>query len=153
MSEQSKDSVLQLENYLPYRLSILSNKISSIVADVYKVKFALSITEWRIMAVLGEYDGISADEVSIKTQIEKSLISRAVSKLLKRHLIERSISDEDKRRSELSLSEMGQDIYAEIVPLSLMFERKLLDYLSEEQQHQLDEIIDVLQEHASKLRL
>ncbi len=151
MSEQPKASVLKLEHYLPYRLSILSNQISAIVADTYKDKFALSITEWRIMAVLGEYDGISADDVSNKTQIEKSLISRAVSKLVKRQLIERRLSDEDKRRSELSLSKMGQDIYAEIVPLSLTFERKILACLSAEQKQQLDNIIDELQAHVGKI--
>lgn len=151
MQESSDENVLKLEKYLPYRLSILSNKISGIVADAYKDKFALSITEWRIMAVLGEYEGISADEVSNKTQIEKSLISRAVNKLLKRQLIERSISDEDKRRSELSLSQMGHEIYAEIVPLSLTFEQKLLDCLTVEQQQQLTDIISELQAHAGKL--
>ena len=39
------------------------------------------------MAVLGEYPGISADEVSLKTQIEKSILSRAISKLLQRKLV------------------------------------------------------------------
>ena len=74
MDASTKKPLLTLERYLPYRLSILSNKVSGIVAQTYKDKFALSVTEWRIMAVLGEYSGISADEVSLKTQIEKSLI-------------------------------------------------------------------------------
>ena len=73
-------SIITLERYLPYRLSILSNKVSSLIAETYKHKFALSITEWRIMAVLGEYPGTSADEVSSKTQIEKSILSRALNK-------------------------------------------------------------------------
>ena len=82
-------TILQLERYLPYRLSILSNRVSSRVAETYSDKFALSITEWRIMAVLGEYPGISADEVSLKTQIEKSILSRAINKLLSRHFVAR----------------------------------------------------------------
>ena len=99
--------VLTLERYLPYRLSILSNKISSLVAQTYKDKFAISVTEWRIMAVLGEYPGISADEISAKTQIEKSILSRAIARLLKRKFIEREVSEEDKRRSVINLSETG----------------------------------------------
>lgn len=103
------------------------------------------------MAVLGEYSGVSADEVSAKTQIEKSLISRAISKLLKRELIERNISKEDKRRSELTLSKSGYDVYEKIVPMSLEYEEKLLSCLSESQQNDLSNIIDTLYSHAEKL--
>jgi DNA-binding MarR family transcriptional regulator len=143
--------LLTLERYLPYRLSILSNKISTLVAQAYKDKFALSITEWRIMAVLGEYAGISADEISVKTQIEKSLISRAISQLLKRKLIKRDISKEDKRRSHIALSETGYTVYAEIVPLSLQYETKLLAAFAEQEQEQLSQLIDRLYAHADRL--
>ena len=86
-NHQSAREILQLERYFPYRLSILSNRISALISETSSAKFALSITEWRIMAVLGEYPGISADEVSLKTQIEKSILSRAISKLLQRKLL------------------------------------------------------------------
>ncbi|MBT1451256.1 MarR family transcriptional regulator [Glaciecola sp. XM2] len=146
------ETLLALERYMPYRLSIVSNKVSSIVAQIYKDKFALSITEWRIMAVLGEYPGVSADEISVKTQIEKSLISRAISNLLKRKLVQRSIARDDKRRSEITLSETGYEVYAEIAPLSLQYEKALLDCLSEQEQTQLSEMIDRLYLHAQTIK-
>ena len=150
-NENKQQALLTLERYLPYRLSILSNKVSTLVAKSYQDKFALSITEWRIMAVLGEYSGISADEISAKTQIEKSLISRAISKLLKRKLIERSLSVEDKRRSEISLSETGYAVYSEIVPVSLDYEQSLLAALSEHEQVLLSDLIDRLYAHAEDM--
>lgn len=143
--------VLILERYLPYRLSILSNKVSGLVARAYKDKFALSVTDWRIMAVLGEYPDVSADEISVKTQIEKSLISRAISKLLKRQLIVREVSKEDKRRSQISLSASGYKVYEEIVPCSLQYENDLLSCLSEQEQVELSELIDRLYSHAEGL--
>lgn len=142
---------LTLERYLPYRLSILSNKISGIVAETYKDKFALSITEWRIMAVLGEYQGISADEISVKTQIEKSILSRAISKLLKRNLIERKVATDDRRRSEIYLSETGKAVYQEIVPLSYDYEERLLSCFSETEREQFSELIDRIYKHADEL--
>lgn len=148
--EQS--SLLTLERYLPYRLSILSNRTSTLVAESYKDRFGLSITEWRIMAVLGEYPGASADEISLKTQIEKSLISRAIGKLLKRNLIQRQISKEDKRRSQIELSAMGFDVYSQIVPLSLEYEKQLLSCLSLQEQADLSCLIDRLYAHADKLK-
>jgi DNA-binding MarR family transcriptional regulator len=146
-----QQALLNLERYLPYRLSILSNKVSTLVAQTYKDKFAISITEWRIMAVLGEYPGASADEISSKTQIEKSLISRAISQLLKRKLIERQVSKEDKRRSHICLSKTGYEVYADIVPLSYDYEQKLLACLQPEEQAQLSDIIDRLYQHAERL--
>lgn len=147
------EPLLTLERYLPYRLSLLSNKVSETVAKTYKDKFAISITEWRIMAVLGEYPGISADEVSLKTHIEKSLISRAISKLLKRKLLCRNISEDDKRRSELMLSNTGYEVYEEIVPLSLEYERKFLATLSQQEQEVLSSLIDRLSQHAESISL
>lgn len=145
------NALLKLERFLPYRLSILSNKISGIGAKSYKDKFALSITEWRIMAVLGEYPGVSADEVSLKTQIEKSILSRAISKLIKRNLIERKIAPDDRRRSEISLSETGITVYQEIVPLSYDYEEALLSCLSSAEREKFSELIDRLYKHADEL--
>lgn len=149
-SHQHINQILQLERYLPYRLSILSNRISALISETYSDKFALSITEWRIMAVLGEYPGVSADEVSLKTQIEKSILSRAISKLLQRKLLEREFDPADKRRSMLKLTQTGLSVYAELVPVSYDYEQALLTCFSDAEREQFSELIDRLYEHAGK---
>jgi len=151
MSDLPNTAILTLERYLPYRLSILSNKVSSLVSETYKDKFAISITEWRIMAVLGESPGISADEISAKTQLEKSLISRAIGKLEKRHLIARTQAEDDKRRSVIILTETGGSVYKEIVPLSYEHEDQLLECLTKDEQAVFSALIDRLYQHAEKL--
>ena len=152
MSKNNKSArkILQLERYLPYRLSILSNRISALISETYSAKFALSITKWRIMAVLGEYPGVSADEVSLKTQIEKSILSRAISKLLQRKLLERAFDPADKRRSMLRLTETGLSVYDELVPMSYDYEQELLTCFSDTERQQFSELIDRLYEHAEK---
>lgn len=146
--KKPQPSILKLEHFLPYKLSALSNKISRIIAKTYKDKFALSVTEWRIMAVLGEFPGSSADEVSLKTQVEKSLISRSLHKLLKRHLIERAVDETDRRRQNLTLTEAGQDVYSQIVPVSYKYESLLTECLSDKEREQLDKLLNRLNEHA-----
>ncbi len=147
-SKKKHPSILALERFLPYRLSILSNRISGIIAETYKDKFALSITEWRIMAVLGEYPGASADEVSIKIQIEKSIISRALQKLLKRHLVLREVDENDRRRQNLKLTKTGEDVYRQIVPVSYDYEDRLLECFSTKERETFDALIDRLYKHA-----
>jgi DNA-binding MarR family transcriptional regulator len=152
MSNKAKE-ILQLERYLPYRLSILSNKVSAIVAQTYLEKFALSITDWRIMAVLGEYPGISADEVSEKTQIEKSILSRAINKLLQRKLIKREFDSNDRRRSILTLTKTGVSVYDDIVPISYQYEQQLLKCFSKKEWEAFSELTDRLYKHTETIEL
>ena len=51
---------LHLEKFLPYRLSVLSNTVSSAIAAAYFMNFGLTIPEWRVMAVLAGNPGLSA---------------------------------------------------------------------------------------------
>ena len=143
----TQQTLLTLEQNMPYRLSVLSNKVNSIVANTYREQFELSINEWRIIAILGECPGESADEISFKTHIEKSLISRAIGKLLTRKLIDRKTSKEDKRRSEISLSDTGHQVYCEIMPVALAYEEKLLSCLSREERNQFSTLLAQLEKH------
>ena len=141
---------LQLESFLPYRLSLLSNAISGAIAGVYGDKFAISMPEWRIMMILAEYPGVSADEVCRRTKIEKSVVSRAVARLLNRHLISRDRDEQDKRRSRLQLSETGLTVYDEVMPIARNYEAKLLSNLTGEELKIFNGIIDKLTDEATR---
>ncbi len=142
---------LQLESFLPYRLSLLSNAVSGAIAAVYGDKFAISMPEWRIMMILAEYPDVSADEVCRRTKIEKSVVSRAVARLLKRHFINREIDEDDRRRSILRLSETGLSVYDEVMPIARDYEAKLLSGLTAEEMETFNTMIDKLLEKASRI--
>src|SRR5215472_3067209 len=95
---------LELEHFLPYRLSILSNAVSQAIADDYQRRFDLSMTEWRVMAVLARFDGLSAREVAERTAMDKVAVSRALARLVEAGRVRREVADHDKRQSVLSLS-------------------------------------------------
>ena len=117
---------LDLEHFLPYRLSVLSNRISATLARIYSERFGIGITEWRVMAVLGRYPGLSANEVAQRTAMDKVAVSRAVARLADTGHLGREMHGDDRRRSVLTLSEEGYRIYDQVAPLALAFERKLL---------------------------
>ncbi|MGO3127345.1 MAG: MarR family winged helix-turn-helix transcriptional regulator [Luteimonas sp.] len=117
---------LDLEQFLPYRLSVLTNRISRGLADIYSERFGISVTEWRVIAVLGRYPGLSANGVAERTAMDKVAVSRAVARLLERALIEREMHDSDRRRSVLELSEAGYAVYDVVVPLALEYQRNVL---------------------------
>ena len=135
---------LILEEFLPYRLAVLSNTVSTTIAQVYEERFNLSIPEWRVIAILGRYPGLSAVEVAERTVMDKVAVSRAVTKLLKNGRIDRQFADADRRRSILNLSEEGRRVHNEIAPLALQFERELLEGLGDEDLAKLDVIMERL---------
>lgn len=136
---------LQLEHFLPYRLSILSNTISQTIADDYQRRYDISVTEWRVMAVLARFHGLSAREVAERTAMDKVAVSRALSRLVEAGRVNRSIHDSDKRRSVLSLTEAGWTVHDEVAPMARAREREVLARLDAEERVWLERILDKLQ--------
>ena len=115
---------LQLEKFLPYRLSVVAQLVSESLHDLYAGPFDLAVTEWRVMAALGRFAPLTASEVGQRIVMDKVAVSRAVAGLLKRGLIERAADRADRRRALLRLSARGRAVHARIVPLALEYEAK-----------------------------
>jgi DNA-binding MarR family transcriptional regulator len=136
---------LTLDHYLPYRLSILSNTVSGAIAKIYDERFGLKITEWRIMAVLGMAQPLTQTELCNHTRMDKVQVSRAVSKLMDLGNVRRVVDEGDRRRVQLSLSPKGEKVYAEVAPLTLEWEKRLLENLSTADAEALESLITKLQ--------
>ena len=137
-------ATLELEHFLPYRISVLSNRVSETISGYYRQRFGLAVTEWRTMAVLGRYQGLSAGEVAERTAMDKVAVSRAVARLLQRGFIQREIHGDDRRRSVLALSEQGYGVYDQVAPMTLECERQLLSQLDDNERSQLDALLTKL---------
>jgi len=142
---------IELERFLPYRLSVLTNLVSGAIADVYEQRFNLTIPEWRVIAVLARHPGLSAAEVAVHTRMDAVAVSRAVTRLLRAGRIRRSIAADDRRRSVLRLSAAGDAVYREIAPIALRYERSLLDGLAAAEITALDSILGKLTARAQSL--
>jgi DNA-binding MarR family transcriptional regulator len=147
----SPAELLVLEDFLPYRLSILSNRVSRAIAARYAKTFDLTVPEWRIIAVLGRRPGLTAKEVAEATEMDKVAVSRAVARLIEARRVRASADKEDARRQRLSLTTLGEDVHARIAPIALASEHKLLSALDARERAQLDDLIDRLLEAARAL--
>jgi len=145
------DGRLVLEDFLPYRLSVLTNRISHAIARQYGVRFGLTIAEWRVMAVLGRFAPASANEVSERTAMDKVRVSRAVARLKRSGLIVAATDKADRRRSALRLSAPGKRIYRRIVPLARGLEAELIGALTPLERATLDGLLAKLHARAEVL--
>ena len=141
---ESPDKELNLEDFLPYRLAILSHTVSSLIARVYDKRFGLTIPEWRVIAIVGRFPGLSAVEVADRTMLDKVAVSRAVTKLIKAGRIDREFADADRRRSILTLSEDGRKVHDEVAPLAMAMEDDLLHGLADDEIAILNTVIERL---------
>ncbi len=143
---------LELENFLPYRLSVLAQIISESLHDLYAGPYGLSVTQWRVMAALGGFAPLTASEVGQRIVMDKVAVSRAVAGLMKRGLIERATDQADRRRASLKLSDLGKAMHAQIVPLAQEYEESLYRALTAKERQTFNSLSDRLFAHAKGLR-
>jgi DNA-binding MarR family transcriptional regulator len=148
---REREARLDLERFLPYRLSVLSNRVSDAIAREYSDRFGLSIPEWRIMAVLGGTPSLSARDVAERTAMDKVQVSRAVECLVRARRVARTADAEDGRIQRLALTAKGRAIYDEVVPLALHLEEVFLSALSASERAQLDALMAKLSRQACLL--
>ena len=137
-------TVLSLQAFLPYRLSVLSNRISRALADKYQHEFDISRPQWRVVAVLGEAAPLSAMDVVEHTAMDKVAVSRAVHGLVQKNLVSQTLDHHDKRRTLLSLTEQGKQTYHAVIPAAQAYEHKLMAQLSKTEQKQLSALLTKL---------
>ena len=149
---QPDASSLQLDRFIPYRLSVLTNTVSMVIAGAYEREFGLSIPQWRVMAVLARYPDLSAVEVAERTAMDKVAVSRAIQGLLDDKRVLRAFDKGDRRRSILRLSAAGQAVYTRVAPMALRYEAELLSALSPSDQRTLDRLLARLMEQAKSMQ-
>ena len=143
---------IELEQFLPYRLSVLANTVSQGIARGYRQPPDISVTEWRILAVLGRFPGLTASEVTERTAMDKVAISRGVKSLAEKGLLERRTDPGDRRRQRLFITPgKGRRVLDEVIPMAHDYERQLLQPLSAAERATLSDLLTRLQSRAESL--
>lgn len=146
-------STMALDEFLPYRLAVLSNTVSRALARLYERRFGISVGEWRVMANLARFGPLSANGVCDRSAMDKVQVSRAVAKAVEDGLIDRSIDPYDRRRSVLTLTEKGRSVHDQILPMAQDFQEHLKAALSSDENDSLQDMLSRLLSRAAGPRL
>jgi DNA-binding MarR family transcriptional regulator len=134
-SAPQQNTKLDLFGFVPFRLNRLAAEVSAALSVEYRARYGLDIPEWRVLATLGfRDDACSAQFIAHCTRTHKSTISRAVTTLMTRQLIERVENEDDRREYRLRLTRKGKALYEELIPRLLHKERDILACLSAREQ-------------------
>jgi DNA-binding MarR family transcriptional regulator len=113
---------LDLFRFVPFRLNRLAAEVSAALSSEYQERYGLDIPEWRVLATLGfRVEPCSAQYIVHCTRTHKSTISRAVTALMQRQLVERVENADDRREFVL---------YEELIPRLLRKEREIMSCLT-----------------------
>jgi DNA-binding MarR family transcriptional regulator len=139
---QQEPERLDLFKFAPFRLNRLAAEVSAALASEYRERYGLDIPEWRVLATLGfRREACSAQYVAQCTRTHKSTISRAVTSLLERRLIERVENADDRREFRLRLTRKGKTLYEELIPRLQQREREIMACLSIEERKTFERLI------------
>ena len=144
---------LDLFQFMPFRLNRLAAEVSAALAIEYRERYGLDIPEWRVLATLGfRNEACSAQYVSQCTRTHKSTISRAVTTLLHRRLIERVENEDDRREFRLQMTDKGRDLYQELFPRLLRREQEILSCLTPAERREFGALLGKIEESLSLIR-
>ncbi|OPX57133.1 hypothetical protein BTE48_00155 [Oceanospirillum multiglobuliferum] len=135
---------LKLEQFLPYRFNQLAERISCSLSTIYSSEFGISISEWRILAMLGQQPTMISTDISQRTKMDKAKVSRAVQRLEKLGYLLREKDIQDHRVSHLSLTDSGVELYNAIVPKALEWEGNFVGTLSAQEYRDLHNLLNKL---------
>ncbi|CAM2878083.1 MarR family winged helix-turn-helix transcriptional regulator [Pseudoalteromonas distincta] len=135
---------IDLATFLPYQLTNIATRVSNDFAEVYQTKYGLNIPQWRILANLAQYGQSNARDLCRQANMDKSTVSRAVKVLIDKGLVISELNEQDKRAALLVLNQAGQNLYEQIAPDALNWEKQLLSTLTNEEYEVLVSIFEKL---------
>ena len=121
----STDDDFELQSFLPYLLNQAAEESSLVFQQVYKNKYGMLRTEWRVLFHLGAFGRMTATDVVVRARIHKTKISRAVSKLVDKRFVTRERSEDDRRQEYLTLTAAGEVAYKDLRQVAKAYDQEV----------------------------
>jgi len=130
-----------LDRFLPYLLNQAAEATSFGFHALYRERYGMTRTQWRVLANIGKFGAMSARDICSRSHVEKTKVSRAVAALEGGALLIRSPSPEDRRVEMLSLTEHGKTVFAELGSLAMAVDASLRERLGSAEAGLLDDLL------------
>lgn len=120
-----------LADFLPYALNRAAERTGEGFQRIYRDRYGLTRTEWRVLFHLGRHGEMSARDICAVAGLHKTKVSRAVSALEARRYLSRTTDTLDRRVEHLSLTKSGRGVFGDLEREARHYDRTLLAQLSE----------------------
>lgn len=137
-------SVFSLDHFLPYLLNQAAELTSEAFHEYYQAEFDLTRTQWRVVANLGRFGTMTAADICRVSHIEKTAVSRAVSVLERREMLQRQRSETDRRQEVLILTRQGLEVFHSLGQRAIDYDNRLRQTLGPHGAAQLETMLRAL---------
>lgn len=140
----TKNDDFPLQQFLPYLLNQAAEESSLEFQQVYKNRYGMLRTEWRVLFHLGIYGRMTAKEIGTRSKMHKTKISRAVQRLAERRFLTRDQDEKDRRLEHLELTNAGLAAYRDLRAVAERYDAKLSSALTEQENRVLRQALTKL---------
>ncbi len=130
-----------LADFLPYLLAMAADATSARFQPLYRERYGMLRTEWRVLFHLGRYGEMTARDVCDRAHLHKTKVSRAVAALTAKRLLTRMELAADRRREVLSLTRSGRAAFEDLYSTARRFDEDLTGDIGEEDAATLRKIL------------
>ena len=150
-SSASVEDALDLDNFVPYYVRAIANRLGQAASRLYNRKFGIGLTEWTCLSTLSKEEEITATRICEKSGFDKGLISRGIAALEAKGFVETRPVEDHNRRRLIRFTPAGRALYAQIRDLALMREERLLEGLSPQDRATLMAYLRTMHRNAADL--
>lgn len=131
-------------DYLTLTLDLANETAKAAASRVYEQECGASLRDLRLMRFIAAEPGLTLGRLIDRASLEKTLASKAISTLVGRGWVTRSVGTVDARHISLELTDAGEAVVLKADPLGRFMERTLLRDLGADELAVLRRCLDKL---------
>lgn len=137
----TKTEDFDLRDFMPYLLNQAAEAMSRDFEVIYRGRYGMLRTEWRVVFHLGRYGALTAKDICDRARIHKTKVSRAVRALETKRYLKREQLADDRRHERLSLTTNGQRVFEDLVKEARHYDKEVMSRFSHEDSAQIRKIL------------
>jgi len=134
------DGGIVLNRILPYLMSRVSFSLNQMLKSDLK-EFGLTISNWRVLAVLAAESEVTVNELAEYAMIEQSTASHLIDRMEEDGLLIRKRGPKDGRVRSISLTKVGQEKYETVRHTVLAHTQRVLRDVTPEERQTLESVL------------
>jgi DNA-binding MarR family transcriptional regulator len=143
---------LNVEDFLTFRLTRLSNALRTNLTKPYLEEFNVSVPEWRLLAMITRFSPLRFSELTSRSSMDKGQVSRTLRQMTKRGLIKmKALRQRGTQATEalaapvvVSITATGKALYKSVLPVARRHQAEILMTLNESERVSLYDTLDRL---------
>ncbi len=144
-------SNLNVEDFLTFRITRLSNALRNNLTKPYLEEFSLSLPEWRLLALIARFAPLRFSEVTNRSSMDKGQVSRTLRVMEKRGLTKLTTLRPRGRSAEalaapvmVAITAKGRTLYKSVLPVARQRQAQVLLTLTQAERIALYDTLDKL---------